>query len=202
MKTDFNNSPELTNTVWNAPIIDTARAVLALLEIEYSGMYFTAQVGNIKHDNHYSFKDVYAYLRNLVDIDQEAKQKSNISDEEFKKLFKAANERNFENKDYGDPTFPIMLQVVHTFKHAMDDSKEWAENNQSGVQPYKLTHLLLSILYEICGSTAKLNRLDPLWEEVFEEILSLPNYSDELDRKITDFLLRPIYCESNAQLSF
>ena len=138
----------------------------------------------------------------MVNADAELLRNNNLTRSEIVKIFKAANEQDNSNNICLKEALLIMLQIVHSFKHALDNSKDWFEKNKVDSIPVYLPHLLLSVLHEINGSSARLRDLDPEWEEEYERILGLPNSSFELDARITQFLLLPLYESTHPNLDY
>ena len=121
-----------------------------------------------------------------------------------------------------DEALRIMLKVTHSFKNLIDDyyngdsnddsvdyKKEMDNiiNNRISVvkeRPWRitsghLTTLFLQVLYEINGAHYRINDPDYSWEDELDEILRLPNWSYELDSKISQFLLLPLYFATHPQ---
>lgn len=164
-------------------------------------MNLNTRNGELNVENNISSKEKSDIFDGIVRVEKEG-QRTKISYDpaDFEEMFKESNKCYAPNNIRFKDALLLMLQVIHSFKFAIDDSEEWYKTNTADTIPLYLPHLLLEILYEINGSHARLRDLDPFWEDEFEEILRLPNCSRELDSAITEFLLLPLYFATHPHL--
>jgi len=200
MKNNFNNSPDLLHIKSKPELIKITKAVLCLLEKEHGGIYFNSENGDVNFEKCYNFREIYDYLNNLVCYDADQILNNNPKGFDYRKIFKDAAECSNTNNICLTEAILIMLQIVHSFKIEMEHSEEWFKKNNVNRTPVYLPYLLLSVLHEINGSSARLRDLDPDWEDRYEKILNLPNFSFDLDASITQFLLLPLYTSTHPHL--
>lgn len=150
--------------------------------------------------------------------DQEVQFNSTAYDiNSFTEIFKKANTTQpVHNSLNVNEALLIMLQVVHSFKHSIDMywdhiDDDGSDEKNKGIEdiinhrvtevkkkPFKIDYghlvtLLLEVLYEINGAHYRTRDPDYALEDELDEILKLPNWSNELDAEIIKLLLIPIY---------
>jgi hypothetical protein len=162
----------------------------------------------------------------IVRVDREVRFDSETYKiDTYAEIFKQTNStRPIPNSLKVNEALLIMLQVVHSFKYSIDMYFDRVDASDSGgrnkeiediinnrvskikEKPFEINYshlvtLLLEVLYEINGAHYRTRDVDYGWEGELDEILKLPNWSNELDAAITQFLLLPLYYATHHHLS-
>ena len=170
-------------------------------------------------------KRIIEILNEITRTDQELQYNSTAYDiDSLTEIFKKANTiQPVHNSLNVNEALLIMLQVVHSFKYSIDMywdhiDDDGSDEKNKGIKdiinhrvtevkkkPFKIDYgqlvtLLLEILYEINGAHYRTRDTDYALEDELDEILKLPNWSNELDSAITQFLLLPLYNATHQNL--